>query len=107
MTPMVTAPEANGNFFILKPLLDEVVEKLVMCRQMKLSKPVFQHVPVNETVFAMPANETYPFKHLHRYVITKEEIHYHVLETLISVHRQSCVSQACKAPFQMGKSWKA
>jgi hypothetical protein len=33
MTPMVTAPEDNGNFFILKPLLDEVVENLVMCRQ--------------------------------------------------------------------------
>jgi hypothetical protein len=30
MTPMVTAPEDNRNFFILKLLLDEVVEELVM-----------------------------------------------------------------------------
>jgi hypothetical protein len=35
------SPEDNRNFFILKPLLDEVVEELVMCPQMKLSKPVF------------------------------------------------------------------
>jgi len=60
MTPMVTAPEDNRNFFILKPLLDEVVEELVMCPQMKISKPVFQHVTANETVLAMPANETHP-----------------------------------------------
>jgi hypothetical protein len=38
---MVTAPEDNRNFFILKPLLDEAVEELVMCAQMKLFKPVF------------------------------------------------------------------
>jgi hypothetical protein len=50
MTPMVTAPEDNSNFFILKPLLDEIVEHVV-CPQMKLSKPVFQHVTANETVF--------------------------------------------------------
>jgi hypothetical protein len=37
------------NFFILKPLLDEAVEELVMCPQMKLSKPAFQHVTANET----------------------------------------------------------
>jgi hypothetical protein len=30
---MVTAPEDNRNFFILKPLLDEVVEELVMFPQ--------------------------------------------------------------------------
>jgi hypothetical protein len=53
MTPVVTAPENNRNFFVLKPLLDEVDEELVMCPQMKLSKPVFQHVT---------ANETYPFR---------------------------------------------
>jgi hypothetical protein len=60
MTPMVTAPEDNRNFFILKPLLDEAVEELVMCQQMKLSKPVFQHVTAYENVLAMLANETYP-----------------------------------------------
>jgi hypothetical protein len=38
---MVTAPEDNRNFFILKPLFDEVVEELVMCLPMKLSKIVF------------------------------------------------------------------
>jgi hypothetical protein len=32
---MVTAPEDNRNFFILKPLTDEVDEELVMCPQMK------------------------------------------------------------------------
>jgi hypothetical protein len=42
---MVTSPEDNRNFFILTPLLDEVAEELGMCRQMKLSKPVFQHMP--------------------------------------------------------------
>jgi hypothetical protein len=47
-------------FFILKPLLDEVIEELVMCPQMKFSIPVFQHVTANETVLAMPANEKYP-----------------------------------------------
>jgi hypothetical protein len=47
MTPMVTAPEDNRNFFILKPLLDKVDEKLVMWPQMKLSQPVFQHVTAN------------------------------------------------------------
>jgi hypothetical protein len=31
-----------------------------MCPQIKLSKPVFQHVTANETVLAIPANETYP-----------------------------------------------
>jgi hypothetical protein len=36
MTPVVTAPEDNRNFFILKPLLDEVDEELVRCAQMKL-----------------------------------------------------------------------
>jgi hypothetical protein len=36
MTPMVTAPEDNRNFFILKLLLDEVAEELVMRPQMKL-----------------------------------------------------------------------
>jgi hypothetical protein len=46
-------------FFILKLLLDQVVEEL-MCPQMKFSKPVSQHVTANETVLAMPANETYP-----------------------------------------------
>jgi hypothetical protein len=58
MTPMVTAPEENRNFFILKRLLDEVAEDLVMCPQMKITKPVFQHFTANETVLAMPANET-------------------------------------------------
>jgi hypothetical protein len=33
---MVTAPEDNRNFFILKPLLDQVFEELVMCSQIKL-----------------------------------------------------------------------
>jgi hypothetical protein len=47
MTLMVTAPEDNRNFFILKPLLEEAVKELVMCQQMKL--------------LAMRANETYPF----------------------------------------------
>jgi hypothetical protein len=49
---MVTAPEDNRNFFVLKPLLDDVVEGLVMFPPMKLSKPVFffQNVPANETV---------------------------------------------------------
>jgi hypothetical protein len=47
-------PKHNRNFFILKPLLVEVVE---------ISKPVFQNVPANETVLAMPANETYPVTH--------------------------------------------
>jgi hypothetical protein len=47
MTPMVTVPEDNRNFLILKPLLDKVDEKLVMWPQMKLSKPVFQHVTAN------------------------------------------------------------
>jgi hypothetical protein len=60
MTLMVAAREDNRNFFILKPLLDEVVEELIMCPQMKLSEPVFQYVPVNETVLALPANETFP-----------------------------------------------
>jgi hypothetical protein len=46
MTPMVTAPQDNRNFFVLKPLLDEVVKGVVMCPPMKLSKPV----PANETV---------------------------------------------------------
>jgi hypothetical protein len=32
---MVTAPEDNRNFFILKPLLDEVVEEVVTCQQVK------------------------------------------------------------------------
>jgi hypothetical protein len=41
LTPMVTAPEDSRNFFILKPLLDEIVEELVICPQMKLSKPFF------------------------------------------------------------------
>jgi hypothetical protein len=41
MTPIVTAPEDNRNFFFLKPLLDEAVEELVMCSQIKLSKPFF------------------------------------------------------------------
>jgi hypothetical protein len=31
-----------------------------MCPQMKLSKPVFRHVTANETLLAMPANETCP-----------------------------------------------
>jgi hypothetical protein len=44
---MITAPEDNRNFFILKPLLDEVVEELVMCRQMKLTTPVFRNVSTN------------------------------------------------------------
>jgi hypothetical protein len=34
MKPMVTAPEDNRNSFILKPLLDEVAEELIMCPQM-------------------------------------------------------------------------
>jgi hypothetical protein len=29
MKPMVTAAEDNRNFFILKPLLDEVVEEIL------------------------------------------------------------------------------
>jgi hypothetical protein len=29
MTPMLTAPQDNRNFFILKPPLDEVLEELV------------------------------------------------------------------------------
>jgi hypothetical protein len=33
---MVTAPEDNRNFFILKPLLDEVVDELGMCPLRKL-----------------------------------------------------------------------
>jgi hypothetical protein len=33
MTPMVTPPEDNRNFFTLKLLLDEIVEELVMCRK--------------------------------------------------------------------------
>jgi hypothetical protein len=41
MTPMVTAPEDNRNFFILKPLLEELTEVLVICPQIKLSKPFF------------------------------------------------------------------
>jgi hypothetical protein len=53
MTPMVT--EENRNSFILKALLDGVVEKLVICSQIKLSKPIFQHVTANETVSAIPA----------------------------------------------------
>jgi hypothetical protein len=36
MTPMVTAPEDNRNFLILKPLLDEVVYELGMCPLRKL-----------------------------------------------------------------------
>jgi hypothetical protein len=46
-------------FLLHKPLLDEVVEEFVMCPQMKSSLHVFQHVPANETVLAMPANETF------------------------------------------------
>jgi hypothetical protein len=52
------APEDNRNFFILKPLSDELVEELAMCPQMKISKPVFQHVTANETFLVMPTNET-------------------------------------------------
>jgi hypothetical protein len=33
-----------------------------MCQQMKLSKPVFQHVTANGTVLSMSANDTYPHK---------------------------------------------
>jgi hypothetical protein len=58
MVTMVTSPEDNRNFFILKPLLDEVIKELAMCPQMKISRPVFQHVTANETVLAMPANKT-------------------------------------------------
>jgi hypothetical protein len=54
MTPVVTAPEVNRNFFILKSQLDEVDEELFMCLQMKLSKPVFQHVTANEIVWVCP-----------------------------------------------------
>jgi hypothetical protein len=54
MTPMVTAQDENRNFFILKPLLDEVAEELVMCLQIKLSKPVSQHVTADETVWLCP-----------------------------------------------------
>jgi hypothetical protein len=60
MVPMVTSPEDKRNFVILKPLLDEVVEELVMCPQMKISKPFIQHETANETILAMPINETYP-----------------------------------------------
>jgi hypothetical protein len=60
MTPMVTATEDNRNFFILEPLFGEAVEELVMWPQVKLFKPVFHHVTANETVLAMPANESYP-----------------------------------------------
>jgi hypothetical protein len=56
---MVTAPENNRNVFILKPLLDEVVE-LVMCSQMKIFTLAIQHVTANETVLVLPANETHP-----------------------------------------------
>jgi hypothetical protein len=46
---MVTAPEDNRNFFILKPLLDEVVKELAMCPQMKLFWLCPQtKLPVNE-----------------------------------------------------------
>jgi hypothetical protein len=38
MTSMVTAPEDNRNFFILKPLFDEVAEELAICRQMKRNR---------------------------------------------------------------------
>jgi hypothetical protein len=30
---------------------------------MKISKPVFRNVTTNETVLAVPANETYPIYH--------------------------------------------
>jgi hypothetical protein len=38
---MVTAPDDNRNFFILRLLLDDAVEELVMCAQKKISKHVF------------------------------------------------------------------
>jgi hypothetical protein len=37
MTPVVTAPGHKRSFFILKPLLDEIVKELVMCPQMNIS----------------------------------------------------------------------
>jgi hypothetical protein len=49
---MVTAPEDNRNFFLLKPLLDEVVEELVTCPQMKLYWLCPQ--------MKLPTNEMYP-----------------------------------------------
>jgi hypothetical protein len=50
---MVTAPEDN-RFFISKPLLDEVVDELVMCPQMKRSKPVFSMCPQMKLFWLCP-----------------------------------------------------
>jgi hypothetical protein len=66
MTLMVTTPEDNRNFFILKPLPD-VFKEFVMCPQMKLSKPVYSSYRVVILIFNIILPTT--FQHIYWYTI--------------------------------------
>jgi hypothetical protein len=61
MTPVVTAPEDNRNFFILKPLLDEVVDEFVMFRQM--ANLLFTMWPQMELVWLCLKKKCIPWGH--------------------------------------------